>query len=324
MKTTLLGVLLLSACADLETVEPVETAPVWTIDHLTTDGALLGVWGSGPDDVWAVGGDADGPLVLHDNGSGWARVAVPGGGRLANIYGFTGGDVYAVGERGLLLHHDGQQWSQIDTGTDVTLFGLWGASADDVWVVGGDLLGPSGSAVVLRGAHGVFTRVADIPRALLPSVLFKVHGFGADNVMMVGSSGVLTFDGTTWRKDAVPSSGLLRAVWGRGPDDVYSVGGTAAAEVIHYDGRAWRMASEVATGTGLTGVFTSPGEPTIAVGSSSYVFEIAPSGELAQATLPELSGMHLHGVWGDGEGTTYVVGGDLYAAGSRGVVVRRH
>jgi hypothetical protein len=67
------------------------------------------------------------------------------------------------------------------------------------------------------------------------------------------------------------------------------------------------------TGEGLSGVFTATNQPTFAVGPH-FVFELGHDGSLTTAELPQMAtGPFLHGVWGDGEGTTYVVGGDLYA-----------
>src|SRR5512138_2875912 len=114
--------MLLALTAACGAVDPVETEASWTIDH-AADGALLGVWGTAPDDVWAVGGNPDESLILHNDGTGWTRQVMSGTSRLWNTYGFSGNDVYAVGERGLILHFDGNTWTRIPSGTNATLFG---------------------------------------------------------------------------------------------------------------------------------------------------------------------------------------------------------
>jgi hypothetical protein len=311
--------LTLTACGTMET--PVESEPAWTIDHATTDGALLGVWGNSPDDVWAVGGQSDQPLVMHFDGTTWSRVAVPGRSRLWNVYGFSATDVYAIGERGLILHYDGQTWSAAPSTTDTTLFGLWGASGEDVWIVGGNPLDPPGSAVVLRGTHNAFATV-DLPASIRPSVAFKAHGFDAHDVIVVGSTGVLRWNGDTWRQETMPTSEPLLSAWGRDREDVYAVGGRAFGEIVHYDGRGWSLVKELSIPNGLTGVFTSPDAPTIAVGPQ-FVFELDAGNQLVQAKLPALGATQLHGVWGDGEGTTYVVGGEMYVPAKSGTILRR-
>jgi len=317
----MLGAALVTACGG---VEPTDDSASWTLDHTTTDGALLGVWGSGPNDVWAVGGQADRSLVLHGDGTSWTQIPVSSTAMLYLIYGFSDSDVYAVGEGGLILHYDGQSWVRVESGTSVSLFGLWGASGDDVWIVGGDISGPPGSAVVLRGAHGSFSAV-DLPPDLAPNVVFKAHGFAPDDVVMVGAGGaVLRWNGLEWRREPVPTSEPLRATWGRAAEDIYCVGGSGIGEILHFDGQQWSQVAELPTGEGLSGVFTSSDEPTFAVGSH-FVFEVGRDG-LQQARLPELDPVSsLHGVWGDEHGTTYVVGGDLslYPRPMNGVILSR-
>ena len=58
----MIGAALLVACGSTDPT--IDREANWTIDHATTDGVLLGVWGSGPDDVWIVGGT----LALHFTG----------------------------------------------------------------------------------------------------------------------------------------------------------------------------------------------------------------------------------------------------------------
>lgn len=314
----LLGAAFLAACA-------ADSPGSWTVDHVTTDGAILGVWGSGPHDVWAVGGQADRSLVLHGDGSSWTPVAVSTGVMLNNTYGFSATDVYAVGEHGLVMHYDGTSWTQVPSGTTLPLFGLWGASGDDVWIVGGDVSGPAGSAVVLRGAHGSF-RPVQIPSELVPNVLFKAHGFAPDDVIMVGGGGaVLHWNGTAWSRDAMPTDQPLLSTWGGDAQDVYAVGGSEMGVIVHSDGQHWTRIAELMTGEGLTGVFTSANGPTIAVGPHELV-ELARDGSPVQAALPELApGSFLHAVWGDGHGTTYSVGGtlDSYPSPMTGVILSR-
>lgn len=318
----LLGTALTAACGDV--VEPADNVQAsWSLDHATDDGVLLGVWGSSPEDVWVVGGQVDRAVVLHGDGVSWRAMDVSATSLLNNVYGFSDHDVYAVGEHGLILHWDGIAWQQVESGTDLTLNGVWGVSGDDVWIVGGRA-GATGS-IVLRGSHGVF-RPVEVPAELTPSALFKVHGFASDDVVMVGSDGVLRWDGVTWRRDAVPVTEPLFSTWGRGGDDVYAVGGLVVGEILHFDGQAWREVMQVASGQGLSGVFTSDDGMTYAVGPKGLVLELDQGGAATPATLPELPMVPmLHAVWGDDAGTTYTVGGTFqdYPASMSGLIIRR-
>ncbi|AKU98469.1 hypothetical protein AKJ09_05133 [Labilithrix luteola] len=64
---------------------------------------LRGVFGFGPDDVWAVGDES---TILHWDGQSWTKLATP----------FDG------------------------AGLKPRLFGVWGSSKDDVWIVGGGVV----------------------------------------------------------------------------------------------------------------------------------------------------------------------------------------
>ena len=296
----------------------------WSVHQTVADGAMLSVWGSGPDDVWAAGGTIDRGIVLHGDGEVWTEVDTGAPAMLWWVYGFAADDVYAVGEQGLILHYDGASWQRAESGTDLPLYGVWGASGGDVWVVGGDPT-ESGSAVVLRGRGTSFSPTGDLGD-LRPSAFFKAYGYADNDVILVGTEGtVLRWNGTDWRRETVPTSQPIFSLWGRGQDDLYAVGGWTAGTVLHFGGDGWTEVS-AAAGAGLSGVFTAPDSPTIAVGPAAYVLEILPDGTEIEPVVPQLAAaISLHGVWGDGDGTTYAVGGDIFSADgpSTGVIVRR-
>lgn len=320
---TILGATLAVACGGADPT--LDAEGTWTTHYAEDDGVIMSVWGSGPGDIWAVGGQADRSLVLHGDGERWTRVDTGARALLFAAYGFHGSDIYAVGEHGLILHYDGGAWQRVESGTDRSLFGVWGASGDDVWIVGGDPRGTPGSAVVLRGQGGSFHAV-DLPADLAPAALFKAHGFAPDDFIVVGSGGtVLRSNGHDWRRESVPTSAPLFSLWGRDANDVYAVGGHQSGEILHYVGGQWSELVDASAGSVISGVFTAPDGPTIAVGPAS-VLEIFRDGALLEAELPELDpAPFLHGVWGSPDGTFYAVGGDLSAYPGRmsGVILRR-
>lgn len=297
----------------------------WQVDRTVEGGALVSVWGTGPEDVWAAGGNLDGGIVMHSDGQSWSAVDTGAPAMLWWIYGFSADDVYAVGEHGVILHYDGSSWQRAESGTDVTLYGVWGASADDVWIVGGDPAADRG-AVILRGRGTSFRAMTDLPAELAPSVLFKAYGYAADDVIIVGSGGtVLRWDGTLWRRDPAVTSQPLFSLWGRAEDDIFAVGGWDAGTVLHLGRDGWSELDDSA-GSGLGGVFTAPDSPTIAVGRDAYILEILPDGTEVEPALPAVeAGTVFHGVWGDSAGTTYAVGGDVLSVDgpSRGVILSR-
>jgi hypothetical protein len=297
----------------------------WQLDHVEAHGALLSVWGSAPEDVWVVGGQRDEGLILHGDGLSWQRVHVEAPGILWWVYGFSAHDVYAVGEGGLILHYDGQGWSRLESGTDKTLFGVWGESGE-VWVVGGDPWGEPGDAVVLRGEGEIFSHV-DLPAEMVPRAFYKTYGIDSHQLLLVGTDGtILRHDGNLWHQDPVPTDDPIISLWGRGGDDIYAVGGAGVGRLLHFSGDGWHEVTSTAYSTGLSGVYTAPDHPVIAVGADFYVLEIGLDGSRTEPEAPMQSPLQeLHGVWGDGAGTTYAVGGDLHAypGPMSGVILRR-
>jgi hypothetical protein len=315
---------LLVACGPQGSPAPA-AANGWALDHEEPAGVLLSVWGTGPRDVWAAGGQAGAGIALHFDGASWQPVDTTFPALLWWVYGFAPDDVYAVGERGIIVHYDGRNWTRVESGTDRTLYGLWGSSGADVWIVGGDAGGAPGSGVVLRGGRAGF-RPVELPPALVPDAFFKVYGITSD-VVVVGRAGtILRYDGSHWRGDEVPTRRPILSLWARGPDDLYAVGGQDVGEILRFDGLRWSPADGLGTLPGLSGVFTAPGHPVIAVGSDATIVEVDAQGASSRTRAPGVDPRHvLHSVWGDGEGTAYAVGGSLleYPGAMSGVVVRK-
>jgi hypothetical protein len=117
---------------------------------------LYGVGGTGPDDVWAVGGDSGSPtggLIAHWNGTSWSLAAPVSGeptrSTLLAVSADSPSDAWAVGESSvsgahnswkqpLLEHFDGDEWSFVPT-PEVeggALRAISAVSPDDIWAVG--------------------------------------------------------------------------------------------------------------------------------------------------------------------------------------------
>jgi hypothetical protein len=62
---------------------------------------LRAVWGSGGNDVWAVG---DGGTLLHYDGDVWDPQSSPTVNDLYGLWGRAADDVFAVGDYGTILH----------------------------------------------------------------------------------------------------------------------------------------------------------------------------------------------------------------------------
>lgn len=300
-------------------------------------GALLSGQALAPDDVWVVGGERGKSVVLHFDGTSWETMDPGLNEPLWWVHAFPGGPVYVAGDHGAVARWDGTAWEIMDTGSPgTTLFGIWGAAPDDVWAVGGPTqarvgdIEPEGD-VVLHYDGTAWQRVEiqaliDKP-ASQGKQLFKVWGAGADSVFVVGDVGfALHYDGSAWKSVPLPMPGeQLFTVVGRSATDVYAVGSLLGSVVLnHWDGAAWSdvplpvqlQAQQVAQG-----IWTAPGQPVYIGAYNGYTAALSAEG----AWTIEDTGFNFvyHSVFGDGTGTLWGVGGDLYSfmADYQGIII---
>jgi hypothetical protein len=101
---------------------------------------LLDVWGTGAQDVFAVGHAG---TIRHYDGQAWAGVYDGAGGTLQSVHGTSGSDVFVVGENGLVLHYDGAEWGELPfpDGADLSLCAVWCAGPAEVFVIGVERIG---------------------------------------------------------------------------------------------------------------------------------------------------------------------------------------
>jgi hypothetical protein len=158
------------------------------------------VGGSGPTDVWAVGGGE----IDHYDGVGWGRVE-NGVGNLRDVWASGPGDAFAVGDGGAIWHWDGTSWTAQASPVTTPLAAVWGAAPDDVFAVGaGGALHYDGTAWTTMD---VGTQVA----------LADVEGTSGSDVFAVGDAGhVFHHDGTRWAPVRSPATARLDAVSIRG------------------------------------------------------------------------------------------------------------
>jgi len=105
---------------------------------------LRSVWGSGPNDVFAVG---EAGTVLRYDGTRWYAMPNPTTKALRAVWGTGPTDVYASGEDGVLFRFDGSEWSALDSRTTRILLGLWGDPAS------GKVLSVGTTATIIEGTR---------------------------------------------------------------------------------------------------------------------------------------------------------------------------
>src|SRR5579862_8554897 len=106
----------------------------WCWSNPAPSGDVLdGVWGSGPNSVWAVGNGT----IVHWDGHAWSGQRSDTNESLYGVWGTADDDVWAVGGNGAAVHWNGATWTSATTGVTSDLLSVWGNGADDVWAVGG-------------------------------------------------------------------------------------------------------------------------------------------------------------------------------------------
>ncbi|MFQ5413278.1 MAG: hypothetical protein ACE5E6_02350 [Phycisphaerae bacterium] len=270
-------------------------------------GVLSAVWGSGPADVFVVGGVPDRGEVYHFDGAAWRQMTVPCVPLLVWVFGFGPDDVYAVGEDGGMVHYDGAAWTGVETGTDEDLWGIWGSAPDDMWIVGGDVGG--GGPVLLHFDGTVFVPFATPENDRQATSLFKVWGIGS-RTFAVGENGlIIEFDGTAWAQ--VPAGAAADddfvALWGTSEDHVVAVGGRATGRLAVFDGTTWTT-QVLSAVPGLNAVYMVAPDEAIIGGVNGFVGVYDPTTDTLVAEAAETQ-QTIHAAWGDGAGRVYAVGG---------------
>jgi hypothetical protein len=300
----------LTACSGGSDGQTTPTPDKWSIVEEKLDSALISVWGSAEDDVWAVGGDhGQGPLILHWNGKTLERLDSGTSGDLWWVFGFAGGPVFLGGANGTILRYqDGVFTPTTTPSSDVTVFGLWGSAPDDMWAVGGADGGAAG-AFAWRLEGDAWVAAPDFPTELTADKsLWKAWGSSADDVWFVGTAGVaMHWDGSSFQTTNVGGGESLFTVhYAEGR--FVAVGGSASGLIFENDGSGWQRV-ETDPLYALVGVRLLGSEHGYAVGRFGAFVE-EKDGQWQDAEGPETI-RTLHSIWSDPAGGLWAVGGEL-------------
>lgn len=303
---------LASAASACTGPDPAPAAPAdeWAIVQEELDSALISVWGSAEDDVWAVGGDrGEGPLIVHWDGESLTKLDSGASGDLWWVFGFAGGPVFMGGAAGTILRYEDGAFSATETpSSDVTVFGLWGSSPEDMWAVGGADGGADG-AFAWRLQGDTWQEAPEFPAELAADKsLWKVWGSASDDVWLVGTAGLAVhWDGSSFETENVGFGESLFTVHYAGGRFV-AVGGSAAGLVFENDGSGWQRA-DIEPLYPLVGVQAVGADQGYAVGRfGSFVEER--DGEWVEAEGPATI-RTLHSLWVDPAGGLWAAGGEL-------------
>lgn len=137
-----------------------------TFEKLPTPGTAIvfGIWGSAPEDLWAVGGDPGQPgnaFVWRFDGTTWSSAqgfpTIPISSWF-KVWGRAADDVRFVGMDGAIVHYDGKGFQQIASPTDHRLLTLFAEPGGRYTAVGG-----VSQAVILEDTSGSWQDLSPAP-----------------------------------------------------------------------------------------------------------------------------------------------------------------
>jgi Leucine-rich repeat (LRR) protein len=256
----------------------------WNVMPTDVSTYLYALWGTGPQDIFAVGA---GGTITHYNG--WSTMTwstQPSGttGDLTAVWGASKKDVYAGGTVSasgvptatVLLHFDGANWSPVSGLPACNGFGInaiWGSSSQNVFA-------SCGTGTILHYNGSAWTAVTPVAQNL-----YALWGVAPDTVYAVGTNGyLLRYRAGTWEvltSDAL--SGLtdpatLHGLWGTSSDDFYAVGLARTSTFYHsvvyrYDGSTGRwIATSLGNGWQAFGITGYGSSNAYVIGSGSVLY----------------------------------------------------
>lgn len=205
-------------------------AGAFTLMDTPGNGTVFGIWGASPDDVWAVGGQADKEgFAWRRNGDAWEpEPRLPAAdvtdAAIWKIYGRSASDAVLVGSSGLAYTWDGSALSPTSTGVGSSLFTVH-ASGGRYAAVGG-----FGTGIIVEYDGSSWTD--NSPTASIVNGLTGVVLAGAEGGYAVGQFGaIFERTATGWNEvdTALDVQDDLHGVWTDPDGGAWAVGGKTAS-----------------------------------------------------------------------------------------------
>lgn len=282
----------------------------WKTVGSPTNQPLRRVWGSGANDVWAVG---SGGTIIHWDGNMWSASASGTVQDIQAIWGTSATNIYAVtGTIGTpeILRYDGAKWTKsTPLGSVAGISDIWGTGPNDVWVVGAAFAGQGQyKDYVARFDGNTWTVLANGPNL----------GIWARTVFTASP-------GDVWVVDAAGRGAhLANGAWTKFETELngnqsvtISVTGTAAGDVLFASTmpslRRWNgnavlpLASPYQSGQ-YNGVFARSASDAWAVGNAGRIIHFDGNAWSIDTRAAGVTANTLQGVWANGPSDAWAVG----------------
>jgi hypothetical protein len=266
-----------------------------------TQAGLAAVWGTGADDVWAVGSEG---AIVHWDGKTLKIVASSTSRSLHAISGTGPDDIWAGGEEGTTLHWDGTRFDFVERWEKETFLGITAIAPDNVWIVG---VVPVDRMGLVRHFDGESWTAAEVPGA---ASFWEVWSSSDEDIWFVGTDpmlGGLIYRGNGMDFAPMDFSGKpLRGVWGSSAEDVFVLPYDSAPQ--HWDGESFAEQGEYEEmPVGMLGTWGSAPDDVWAVGLHGRIKHFdGESWSVAEPLIDE----PLWAVWGAASDDVWVVGGE--------------
>jgi hypothetical protein len=276
------------------------------VDAKVTVG-IKGIWGSGPNDLFLIGGSA----VAHYDGASWSGQPL-GSFTLQGIWGSGATDVFIVSQvamnsGGEIFHYDAtKKWTAMKKNARC-LSAVWGSGPGDVFAVGNACAYPPHDKALHYDGKAWSSLESGLPAQ---TYLNAIWGTANNNVYAVGHSGAIhRYDGTSWKAMTSGTTQSLNGIWGSGPSDIWVVG--AGGTVLRYDGKTWSD-QKLNIPVTLYAIWGSGPKQIFATGTKGAIYRYD-----GTSWKPSPSGTDsiLFSVWGSSDK-------EVYAGGSYGKLVR--
>jgi hypothetical protein len=228
----------------------------WASQSMPDNGNPSAVWGSGPNDVYAAGGER----VWRNTGSGWVTAWAEGNSdELTLLGGSSAQNVFAAGyhntaksSTGLILTYNGTGWTREEPIPDMgTINDVSGLTSADGWAVGTQLapFQPEPGELAAEQEVWHFDGSTWTENHVIGTLLGEPGGellgiwpVASNDVFMVGTQGrIFRYDGSDWTPMTSPTSVNLVDVWGTSGSDVFAVG---SGGILRFDGSTWKVIDE--------------------------------------------------------------------------------